>query len=152
MRSTATTFDEYISNLPVERKDAFVKLVQVIRENIDPKFSEFILYGMVGWGISKDIYPAGYHVDPSLPVSFIGLASQKNYIALYHMGLYADEALLDWFTDEYEKTGHKLDMGKSCIRFKNVEKIPYELIGRLVAKMSLDEYLKQYIATISNKS
>lgn len=151
MQSSATTFDQYISELPPDRKPAFLKLLQVIRANIDPKFEEAVLYGMVGWVISKDIYPAGYHVIPSLPVSFLGLANQKQYIALYHMGLYADTELLKWFTDEYAKTGEKLDMGKSCIRFKKVDKIPYELIGSLTAQMSLDDYLALYTANLPVK-
>lgn len=140
------TFDEYIAAVPEERRDALSKLVQTIRENIDPKFSEAYLYGMIGWVISKDMYPAGYHVDPSLPISFLGVANQKHYIALYHMGLYADPDLLKWFTDEYAKTGEKLNMGKSCIRFKKMDKIPYVLIGQLAGKMNLDDYLALYTA------
>lgn len=144
-------FDEYIATVSDERRDAFTKLVQTVRDNIDPKFSEAYLYGMIGWVISKDIYPAGYHVDPSLPVSFLSLANQKNYIALYHMGLYADPDLLNWFTKEYAKTGKKLDMGKSCIRFKRMDKIPYQLIGELVSRMSLDDYLKLYTANVPGR-
>lgn len=144
------TFDEYIATVPEERRDAFSKLVHTIRENIDPKFSEAYLYGMTGWVISKDVYPAGYHVDPSLPISFLGLANQKHYIALYHMGLYADPDLLKWFTEEYAKTGEKLDMGKSCIRFKKMDRIPYALIGKLAGKMNLDEYLALYTANIKH--
>jgi uncharacterized protein YdhG (YjbR/CyaY superfamily) len=142
------TFDEYIANVPEERREAFSKLVQTIRSTIDPKFSEVFLYGMIGWAISKDIYPAGYHVDPSLPISFLGLANQKHYIALYHMGIYADPDLLKWFTDEYAKTGEKLDMGKSCIRFKKMDKIPHTLIAELTGKMSLDEYLALYTSSL----
>ena len=146
MKSQATTVDQYIAELPDERRDAFSKLFSVIRENIDPRFTEVMLYGMPGWVISKDIYPAGYHVDPTLPVSFIGVANQKHYIALYHMGLYGDTDLLSWFMNEYAKTGQKLDMGKSCIRFKKMDKIPFELIAALVRRMSLDDYLAQYVA------
>ncbi len=151
MHSTATTVDQYIAEVPEERRDAFVKLFSTIRQNIDPKFSEAIGYGMPGWDISKEVYPPGYHVDPMLPVPFLGVANQKNYIALYHMGLYADPALLDWFTAEYEKTGEKLDMGKSCIRFKKMSKIPYTLIGELVARMSLNDYLAIYTANLPAK-
>lgn len=145
------TFDEYVAAVPEERREAFSRLVRTIRDNIDPLFSEDYIYGMVGWVVSKDIYSAGYHVDPSLPVSFLGLANQKHYIALYHMGLYADRDLLHWFTKEYEKTGLKLDMGKSCIRFKKMDKIPYELIGELASKMSLEDYLALYIAGLPIK-
>ena len=145
------TFDEYIATIPNERRDAFTKLIQAVRDNIDSKFSEAYLYGMIGWVISKDIYPAGYHADPSLPVSFLGLANQKHYIALYHMGLYADPDLLSWFADEYAKTGNRLDMGKSCVRFKKMDMIPYQLIGELVSRMSLDDYLKLYTANTPNR-
>jgi uncharacterized protein YdhG (YjbR/CyaY superfamily) len=152
MQSTATTVDQYIADLPDKRRDAFTKLFSIIRQNIDPKFTEAVGYGMPGWDISKTVYPPGYHVNPALPVPFLGVASQKHYIALYHLGLYADQDLLKWFVDEYEKTGEKLDMGKSCIRFKKMDKIPYQLIGELVSRMTLDEYLTLYIANIpSNK-
>lgn len=142
------TFDDYIASAPEDRRVALSTLVQSVRSSIDPKFSEVFAYGMIGWAISKDIYPAGYHVDPSMPVSFLGLANQKHYIALYHMGIYADSALLKWFTDEYAKTGEKLDMGKSCIRFKKMDKIPYKLIAELAGKMSLYDYLALYTAGI----
>jgi uncharacterized protein YdhG (YjbR/CyaY superfamily) len=149
MKDQTVTVDQYIAELSDERRDAFSRLYFVIRENIDPRFSEAMLYGMPGWVISKEIYPAGYHVDPNLPVSFIGVANQKHYIALYHMGLYGDPDLLLWFMNEYAKTGQKLDMGKSCIRFKKMDKIPFELIAALVRRMSLDDYLAQYVAHLS---
>jgi uncharacterized protein YdhG (YjbR/CyaY superfamily) len=152
MHSTATTIDQYIAGLPDERREAFSELFSTIRQNIDPKFTEAVGYGMPGWDISKTEYPPGYHVNPALPVPFLGVANQKHYIALYHLGLYADQDLLKWFVDEYEKTGEKLDMGKSCIRFKKMDKIPYQLIGELVTRMSLDEYLALYTANLpSNK-
>lgn len=142
------TFDEYIVRAPEERRDALSKLVRTISDNIDPKFTAALAYGMPGWVISKDIHPAGYHVDPSLPVLFLGLANQKHHIALYHMGIYSNPSLLQWFTNEYAKTGETLDIGKSCIRFKRMDKIPYALIGKLVSRMSLDEYLALYIANL----
>jgi uncharacterized protein YdhG (YjbR/CyaY superfamily) len=148
MNSTATSVDQYIAELPDERRDAFVRLFSIIRQNIDPKFTEAIGYGIPGWDISKAVYPPGYHVEPTLPVPFLGVANQKHYIALYHMGLYADQDLLNWFTTEYSKTGQKLDMGKSCIRFKKMDKIPYALIAELAGKMSLDEYLALYTANL----
>jgi uncharacterized protein YdhG (YjbR/CyaY superfamily) len=147
MQSKAATVQQYVDELPPGRQAAFTKLLSTIRSAIDPKFSEAVMYGMVGWVIPKKIYPPGYHVDPTLPVSFMGIANQKNYIALYHMGIYADEQLLVWFRDAYAKTGLKLDMGKSCIRFKNTDKIPYDLIAELAARMSLHEYLAIYTAT-----
>lgn len=144
MQSKVATVQQYIDELPLDRRAAFTKLLSTIRSTIDPKFSEGIIYGMVGWVISKEVYPPGYHVDPTQPVSFISIANQKNYIALYHMGIYADEQLMTWFRGAYAKTGLKLDMGKSCIRFKNMDKIPYDLIAKLASRMSLDEYLAVY--------
>lgn len=102
-------------------------------------------YGMIGYVVPHSVYPAGYHCDPKLPLPFINLASQKNFIALYHMGLYADAELLEWFTAEYPRhSSTKLDMGKSCIRFKKPEAIPYALIGQLAKKMSTDDWIRLY--------
>lgn len=139
-----STIKEYIAAIPDDRRVAFENLHQTIHQAIDPRFNEQINYGMIGWVVSKDIYPAGYHVDPKLPVPFLNLANQQNYIALYHLGLYADPDLLAWFTGEYKKTGLKLDMGKSCIRFKKIEQIPHDLIAELVSRTSLDAYLTLY--------
>lgn len=144
----AKTVQEYIDSVPNERKDAFERLVQVIRQNIDPKTQEELSYGMLGWVIPKTVYPAGYHVDPALPLPFIALANQKNYIALYHLGLYANQDELAWFTAEYAKTGYKLDMGKSCIRFKNTSNIPFELIAALIKRSGVNTYIKNYTAAI----
>jgi hypothetical protein len=102
-------------------------------------------YGMPGWDVPHKLYPPGYHCDPKLPLPFLGLASQKQHIAVYHMGLYADKALLKWFTEAYAKLGiGKLDMGKSCIRFRNPAKIPYALIGELAGKMTVKEWIGVY--------
>ncbi len=100
---------------------------------------------MMGFVVPHKLYPSGYHCDPTLPLPFIHVASQKNYISFYHMGVYADEKLLKWFTDEYPKhCKYKLDMGKSCIRFKNMHDIPYELIGALVSKMTVGDWINLY--------
>jgi hypothetical protein len=147
----SATVDEYANSIPVERRDIYNKLLAVIRDNIDPKFTEVMMYGMPGWVVSKALYPPGYHVDPSLPISFVGLANQKNYIALYHMGLYVDNQLLSWFMQEYTKTGLKLDMGKSCVRFKNLENIPFDLIAELMTRMSLDHYLVLYQTNLAKQ-
>jgi uncharacterized protein YdhG (YjbR/CyaY superfamily) len=148
MTSQATTPQQYIDQLPPDRQAAFKQLYTIINKTIDPKFDEQMSYGMIGWVVPHVLYPAGYHVDPKLPVPFINLANQKNYIALYHLGLYADRDLLCWFQTEYAKTGFTLDMGKSCIRFKKIDQIPYTLIGQLVAKQSFDDYLHLYTKTI----
>ena len=121
------------------------KLRTIILENIPQGFSEVMSYGMIGFVVPHAIYPAGYHCDPKLPLPFINLASQKNFIALYHMGLYSNKNILDWFIAEYPKhSSSKLDMGKSCIRFKDSEKIPYDLIAELVKKMSVKDWIRIY--------
>jgi uncharacterized protein YdhG (YjbR/CyaY superfamily) len=145
MQSTALTPQEYLSNLPDDRKEVMQKLRNSIIENIPKGFEEVMSYGMLGFVIPHSIYPEGYHCDPKLPLPFINLASQKNFIALYHMGIYADNQLLEWFVAEYPKNSKtKLDMGKSCIRFKKLDDIPYELIGDLAGKISVTDWIKSY--------
>ena len=145
MQSKATTVEDYINELPKERQEAITKLRSVIKKNMPKGFKESMGYGMMGWCVPHSIYPAGYHCNPKDPLPFIGLASQKNFIAVYHMGVYADPKLLKWFTDEYAKAGvGKLDIGKSCIRFKKPENIPYKLIGELASKISPRQWIENY--------
>lgn len=145
MTSKATTVDQYINELPEDRKASMTKLRETINKNLPKDFAEGMTYGMPGYFIPHSVYPAGYHCDPKLPLPFASIASQKNFIAFYHMGIYADPALLKWFTDEYPKhTTAKLDMGKSCIRFKKPEHIPYELFGKLMKKMSAKDWIGMY--------
>ncbi|MCF8296040.1 MAG: DUF1801 domain-containing protein [Saprospiraceae bacterium] len=151
MQIKANTPEEYIAQLPEERKQLISKLRRLINENLPEGFKEEMNYGMIGWVVPHSIYPAGYHTDPKQPLQFINLASQKNHIAVYHMGVYANPELLKWFTEEYPKhCKRKLDMGKSCIRFKKIEEIPYELIGELVTKVSLDEWVGIYEKNFKN--
>ena len=122
MQSKATTPEQYLSELPEDRKEAMLKLRNAIKENLPQGFEEVISYGMLGYVVPHSIYPSGYHCDPKLPLPFINLASQKNFIALYHMGIYANKNLESWFVSEYPKhVKSKLDMGKSCIRFKKMD-------------------------------
>ena len=122
-----------------------LKLREVIKNNLPEGFEEAMSYGMLGFVVPHSIYPKGYHCDPKLPLPFISLASQKNFIALYHMGIYADENLLNWFLVEYPKhCKTKLDMGKSCIRFKKMEDIPFELISELAKRVSVTDWIKKY--------
>lgn len=145
MKNTANTVDEYINTLPENRKDAIIKLREIISENLPSGFTETINYGMIGYVIDHKSYPAGYHANPSLPLPFINIASQKNHIAIYHMGIYSDKKLLKWFLDKYAETvATKIDMGKSCIRFKKPEIIPFDLIGELASKISPDEWVEKY--------
>lgn len=144
MQSDAKTPDEYIANLPADRMAVMSKIRSTILENIPQGFKEEMGYGMLGYVVPHSIFPAGYHCDPKLPLPFLSLASQKNYISFYHMGLYAESNLLDWFTSEYSKTGYKLDMGKCCVRFKKMDKIPYEVLGELSKKITVNEWIEIY--------
>lgn len=149
MVSKATTPETYIENLPEDRKAIIQDLRRVIIDNLPSGFEEQINYGMLGYVVPHSKYPNGYHCDTSKPLPFINLASQKNSINLYHMGLYSDPILMQWFKNEYPNyCSNKLDMGKSCIRFKNIHKIPVELIGRLVSKMSAAQWINLYEKTI----
>jgi uncharacterized protein YdhG (YjbR/CyaY superfamily) len=145
MQSTATSIEAYLEEIPEDRKDAFTKLRETILENIPKGFVEQMSYGMIGYVVPHSIYPGGYHCEPKLPLPFVNIASQKNFIALYHMGIYAKPELLKWFVSEYPKhSKQKLDMGKSCIRFKKMDQIPFDLIAELVQKMSIDEWITSY--------
>ena len=145
MTIEAKTPDEYIEKLPEERKEAVIKLRETVKKHLPEGFEECINYKMLGYVVPHSIYPNGYHCDPKLPLPFINIASQKNVVAFYHMGIYANPELLDWFVGEYPKhVSTKLDMGKSCIRFKNINKIPYELIAALCQKMTPQEWIALY--------
>lgn len=145
MQSTASTPDQYFDSLPDDRKAAMQKLRKVILDNIPKGFTEEMSYGMVGYVVPHSIYPSGYHCDPKLPLPFVSIASQKNFIALYHMTVYSDPVISDWFISEHPKySSAKLDMGKSCIRFKKPEHIPYELIGELMKKVSVQDWIETY--------
>jgi hypothetical protein len=145
MQSTAQLPSEYIESLPEDRKEAILKIRDAILKNLPKGFEEVMNYGMLGYVVPHSIYPKGYHCDSKLPLPFMGLASQKNNISFYHMGIYADKKLLDWFISEYPKhVKSKLDMGKSCIRFKKMNEIPYALIGELVGKLTPEKWIEIY--------
>lgn len=145
MQSKATTIEDYIMEIPDERKESVTKLCKEIKKNLPKGFGEGMSYGMIGYYIPHSIYPAGYHCDPKQPVPFMNVASQKNYISVYHMALYGDSILTKWFIKEYEKLNiGKLDMGKCCIRFKKPDTIPHKLIGQLASKMTPDEWIAIY--------
>lgn len=142
MQSKAATVDEYVDELPEERKDAIQKLRKEIKKNLPKGFQETMSYGMIGYVVPHSIYPKGYHCNPKLPLPFINIASQKNFIAIYHMGIYAIPTLLKWFTEEYPKHATiKLDMGKGCMRFKKPESIPFKLFGELASKVTVQEWI-----------
>ena len=145
MQSKSKTVPEYLAEMPEDRRKAIEELRSVIKKNLPKGFKEEMNYGMIGYVVPHTIYPAGYHCKPTDPLPFMNIASQKNFIAVYHMGLYADPNLLKWFETAYAKqaTG-KLDMGKSCIRFKKPEQIPFDLIGELATKMTPKEWIAMY--------
>lgn len=140
-----SSVQEILANIPEERKEAFNKLHQTIVNNLPKGFEPGISYGMLGYVIPHELYPAGYHCKPSEPLPFASLASQKNSINFYHMGIYLDPALMEWFVAEFPKhSSQKLDMGKSCIRFKKWDQIPFELMGQLMQKMTAAQWIALY--------
>jgi hypothetical protein len=145
------TIADFINDLPEERKEAVFKLNQVILENLPSGFEATFSYGMPSYVVPHSIYPNGYHCNPKEPLPFISFASQKASVNLYHMGIYAKPELLNWFIEEYPKhVKGKLDMGKSCIRFKKTDQIPYDLIGELIKKMTVEEWITIYETQVKN--
>ncbi|MBW1298482.1 DUF1801 domain-containing protein [Aquimarina litoralis] len=145
MQYKASSPEEYIEVIPEERKEIMQTLRKVILDNLPDGFSEVMSYGMIGYVVPHELYPNGYHCDPKLPLPFMNIASQKNFIAVYHSGIYADQNLMKWFVEEYPKyVTTKLDMGKSCIRFKKIDKIPMKLIGELASKMTPKQWIDLY--------
>ncbi|NJN35182.1 MAG: DUF1801 domain-containing protein [Saprospiraceae bacterium] len=142
MTSKAELPEDYINALPEDRKPIINALRTVILTNLSQGFEETMNYGMLSYVVPHSIYPSGYHCNPELPLPFMSLASQKNFVSVYHMGIYADKDLRDWFISEYPKhTKTKLDLGKSCIRFKKLTDIPFSLIGELTAKMTVEQWI-----------
>ena len=153
MKILAKIVDEYVENVSENYRDGIQKLREVVKNNIPEGFEEMLNYGMIGFVVPHELYPNGYHCDPKLPLPFINIAAQKNFISFYHMGIYAKPSLLEWFMEQYRKTNTpKLDVGKSCIRFKKADHIPYDLIGELVKKMTVENWIEVYEnAFVSNK-
>ncbi|WP_137403352.1 DUF1801 domain-containing protein [Echinicola rosea] len=151
MKIEAKDPDDYLSKVPNDRRNALSTLRKTLLNNLPRGFEETMSYGMIGYVVPHSIYPRGYHCDPRLPLPFMSIANQKNFIALYHCGIYADDQVMKWFINEFPKySKHKLDMGKSCIRFKKPDAIPFELIGKLVKKISVDHFIELYESRIKN--
>ena len=145
MISKEPTVEAYLNSLPEERKLPMMNLRNIILKSIPKGFKEEMSYGMIGYVVPHSLYPKGYHCSPELPLPFLSIASQKNFIAIYHMGMYEKPELLNWFTNEYaQRVKGKLDMGKSCMRFKKSENIPFDLIGELVSKMTTKDWIDTY--------
>ena len=145
MQSSASTPNQYIAELPEDRKEVMQQLRETVKKNLPKGFEEAMQYGMISYVVPHSIYPDGYHCKPTDALPFLSIASQKNHIAFYHMGVYSKPELLKWFTSEYPKHANgKLDMGKSCIRFKNPKNIPFDLLGELTTKISVAEWIEMY--------
>ena len=145
MQSSAATVAEYLEELPADRKDAMKKLYRIVKKSIPKGFKDVMQYGMISFVVPHSIYPDGYHCKPADALPFMSIASQKNFIAVYHMGVYGEDSLSKWFIDEYDKLAiGKPDMGKGCVRFKKIEKIPFDLIGELSSKISVKEWIAYY--------
>lgn len=152
MQYEASSPEDYISQVPEDRQDALKKLRKTIKDNLPKGFEEGMIYKMIGFYVPHSVYPDGYHCDPKTPLPFMSFASQKNSVNLYHSGIYAKKELHDWFVNEYPKyCKRKLDMGKSCIRFKNMDDIPYELIAELTKKMTCKEWIDVYETALKKK-
>lgn len=145
MKIPAKTIEDYYDSVPEDRREIMSKVRKEISKNLPKGFAEVLNYGMPSWVVPHSLYPAGYHCDPKLPLPFLSIASQKNFIALYHMGIYANPDLMKWFTTEFPKhSSAKLDMGKSCIRFKKPEHVPVKLIGELAKKVTPKQCIEVY--------
>ena len=152
MQYDVSSLNEYLESIPAERKEAIEQLIEVLKTNLPDGFALELSYGHLGFVVPHTLYPSGYHCDPKAPLPFINIASQKNFIALYHMGLYMNDEIYNWFVAEYPKhSKKKLDMGKSCIRFKKVEDIPYDLIRQLAQKITPEQWINMYESVLINR-
>ena len=150
--SKAATVKDYLASLPPDRRAVIETVREVILRNKDKDIEEGMQYGMIGYYIPHSIYPPGYHVDPKVPLGYVALAAQKNYYSLYLGGLYCGCGLdgkertpdATWFIEEWAKTGKKLDMGKSCVRFKKLDDLPLDVIGKMVGRISVKKYITMY--------
>ena len=148
MPSKATTVEQYLAELPADRRAALSAVRDVIRENLDPLYEEGMQYGMIGYYVPHSVYPEGYHTDPKQPLPFAALASQKNHMAIYLMGVYGEPEGEKWFRDAWAKTGKKLDMGKSCVRFKTLDAVALDVLGEAIRRVPVKDYLAHYTSVI----
>ena len=151
MRSNAKTVDDYLAELPQDRRDALQAVRKTILDNLPKGYEEGMQYGMIGYFVPHSVYPAGYHCDPTQPLPFASLASQKNHMAVYLMCIYADPDQAAWFRDAWTKTGKKLDMGKSCVRFKKLEDVPLKVIGQAIKRVPTQKFIAFYESAIQKK-
>ena len=150
MQSKARTVNGYLAELPADRRDAIEQVRAVVRKNLSKEFEEGMQYGMIGYYLPHSVYPDGYHCDPSQPLPFAGLASQKNHMALYLMCIYGNPEHEAWFRKEWARTGKKLDMGKSCIRFKKIDDLPLKVIGEAIKRVPAKKFIAFYESAIKS--
>ena len=136
------TVEDYLQSLPEDRQSALQQVRKTILKNLPKGFEEGPLYGMIGYYVPHSVYPAGYHCDPKLPLPIMVLGSKKNYMTLHLMSIYGNEKMRSWFEDEYKKSGKKLNMGAACIQFKRAEDLAMDVIGKAVARVSAEDYIK----------
>ncbi|MGC6487284.1 MAG: DUF1801 domain-containing protein [Planctomycetota bacterium] len=144
VQSKAKTVAQYLRELPADRRAALEALRAVLLDNVDDDIAERMSYGMIGYHVSFEAYPDGYHCDPSTPLPYAGLASQKNHMSLYMMGLYMDPDDVAWFQRAWQATGKKLDMGKSCVRFKKLDDVPLDVVAEAIRRMPSARYIETY--------
>ena len=143
---TASTVAQYLAALPADRRAALSAVRKAINENLPDGYEEGMQFGMIGWYVPLSLYPAGYGENPKVPLSFVALASQKSGMVLHFLCFYGHPTLSTWFTSEYKKSGKKLDMGKGCVRFKSLEDLALDVVGRTVARVSVEEHMANYQA------
>jgi len=151
MQSKAATVAQYLKELPADRRAALEAVRKVVNANLDKDFEEGMQYGMIGWYVPHRVFPAGYHCDPKQPLPFAALASQKNYMSLYMMSVYADAEEEGWMRRKFEQAGKKLDMGKCCIRFKKLEDLPLEVIGEAIARVPAARHIEHYEKSLRSR-
>lgn len=160
MKTKATTVDAYLASLPADRRAAIAAVREVIRANLDDDYEEGIQYGMIGYYVPHRIFPAGYHTDPKQPLPFAALASQKNHMALYLMGVYCgctdgpggETGDAKWFRETWARTGKKLDMGRACVRFKKLEDVALDVVGRAIRRIPVKKYVARYEESLAGSS
>jgi len=150
MQSKASTVEAYLESLPSDRRAALLAVREVILKNLDGDYEEGMQYGMIGYYVPHRVFPPGYHCDPRQPLPFVNLASQKNYMSLYLMGVYGDAGAREWFEQAWAKTGKKLDFGKSCVRFKKVEDLALDVIGAVIKRIPAKQYVERYQAVLAS--
>ncbi len=148
MQSKAKTVAQYLSALPKDRREALLAVRSTILKNLPKGYAEGMQYGMIGYFVPHSVYPAGYHCDPKQPLPFAGLASQKNHMAIYLMCVYSDPELEAWFRESWAKTGKKLDMGKSCVRFKKLDDVALNVIGQVIRRVPVKKFIEFYESAI----